>query len=178
MGVTVLVDRALFRTMATFSNGLIRRNAAVWPMTMVMLNTLQSAYAILVMDFNFMLSKKVSIKVFLPIELTALKAMVLIPRFIAVWLWLSLVLVFCSESLAQDQPTEIAPGATVEVDNTGADDRAIERRLQEIFDNLDGLESVQITVDAGVVTLRGEVPSGKLASKPSVLPGGWKASSS
>lgn len=84
---------------------------------------------------------------------------ILSQHFVAGLLWLSLSMGVCTAALAQDQPTEPAPATPVEVENTSADDRAIEQRLQEIFDNLEGLESVQITVDAGVVTLSGEVPS-------------------
>lgn len=84
---------------------------------------------------------------------------------LALSLLLSISLSLSQTALAQQQPApESAPVSTVGVKPT-ADDRAIKKRLQEIFDQLEGLESVEITVDAGVVMLRGEVPSAQVSEQ-------------
>ena len=45
------------------------------------------------------------------------------------------------------------------------DDEAIQKRLSEIFSNVEGLRDVKLSVHAGVVTLRGESPSERLTEK-------------
>ena len=50
-----------------------------------------------------------------------------------------------------------APAATVEARTTPEQDADIARRLREIYDTVDGLGEVRVTVHAGVVSLSGDV---------------------
>ena len=79
--------------------------------------------------------------------------------------FLALTLLLLSPCGIQAQEETPAPLPTVEVVNSDADDDAIAQRLREIFKNLDGLESIQISVEAGVITLSGEVASSQLREK-------------
>ncbi len=60
---------------------------------------------------------------------------------------------------APDDQAEQAPRGTIELDISPADDRAIEKRLREIFANFDGLDQVSIDVASGVVKIGGDVGS-------------------
>lgn len=90
-----------------------------------------------------------------------------IPRAFLVLATLLLVIGPTSQVLGQtDTPnipsgdrTEEAPRGTIALEVDPADDRAIEKRLREIFANLDGLDQVTIDVAAGVVKIGGDVGS-------------------
>ena len=59
----------------------------------------------------------------------------------------------------------------IEVDADAADDAAIRRRLEGIFGSIDGLAGIAVGVEAGVVTLSGEVGSQELDARASRLAG-------
>lgn len=69
-----------------------------------------------------------------------------------------------SNSTAQEAGPVADPGgaapARIAADAGAREDQVIQRRLNEIFANIEGLQGVQIQVQAGVVTLSGEVSSG------------------
>lgn len=56
-------------------------------------------------------------------------------------------------------------GSAIAAGDAAVDDRAIETRIEEIFDELDGLQSVSVVVRSGVVTLRGIVAEAQLADQ-------------
>lgn len=58
---------------------------------------------------------------------------------------------------AQEPPTPDVPAGTISIDADARDDAAIRRRIQDILGQVDGLGGVSVDVDAGVVTLSGEV---------------------
>lgn len=55
--------------------------------------------------------------------------------------------------------TQAAP--RIELRDSAAQDRAIQRRLAQIYAQIDGLETLQVQVRAGVVELDGEVPDAR-----------------
>ncbi len=63
---------------------------------------------------------------------------------------------------ADSGPAVEGPHASAPV---APDDRAIQQRLSGIFSNVEGLRDVKVDVRSGVVTLRGESPSERLAEK-------------
>jgi small conductance mechanosensitive channel len=72
----------------------------------------------------------------------------------------------------QTQPPEPPPASQaprIETASGTATDQAIERRLRGIFDELDGLGGVRISVRGGVVELSGEVLSGELRQRAARL---------
>lgn len=69
---------------------------------------------------------------------------------------LSLVLII-SAAAAQEPLTPDGPAGTISVDADASDDAAIRSRIQDILGQVDGLDGVSVNVDAGVVTLSGEV---------------------
>lgn len=79
----------------------------------------------------------------------------------------ALLLVGIDPVASQTAPKDPAPsnragepaGGTIALETTPAADRAIEKRLREIFANLDGLDQVSIEVTAGVVKIGGDVGS-------------------
>lgn len=67
--------------------------------------------------------------------------------------FLIVLLVFSGAALAQDAAGPIA------VESTTSDDLAIQTRISEILDELDGFEDVTVSVREGVVRLEGTTPS-------------------
>ncbi len=66
---------------------------------------------------------------------------------------------------APTAPTGAAPASRIDTAAGGATDRAIERRLRGIFDELDGLGAIRIAVRSGVVELQGETLSSDLRER-------------
>lgn len=82
--------------------------------------------------------------------------------------WLALILFVLPILASADQLTDlltgksdepVAPDKVISTDASVQDDRKIKRRLQDIFSQLETLKTVEISVNKGVVTLRGEVNS-------------------
>lgn len=73
-------------------------------------------------------------------------------RFTAVLFAIALV---CGPATAED-PEAAAPAPAIDTATGAATDRAIEKRLRGIFEELDGLGDVRIAVQDGVVELTGE----------------------
>lgn len=69
---------------------------------------------------------------------------------------LSLVLA-TSPVVAQEPPAADVPAGTISIDADARDDAAIRRRIRDILGQVEGLGGVSVKVDAGVVTLTGEV---------------------
>ncbi len=61
---------------------------------------------------------------------------------------------FAAPSLAEGEP-EL--DTTIEAESNPSLDRQIERRLGNIYSNLEGLSTIQVTVNEGIVTLSGEI---------------------
>ncbi len=103
------------------------------------------------------------------------------PRFVATLLSWVLTLLLCmggplahgdviDDLLGQESAAESAvePGS-IEVENDVRSDNAIRKRLQGIYAELESLESVEVSVSNGVVTLAGEVVSAQSAERASRL---------
>ena len=58
---------------------------------------------------------------------------------------------------AQEPPAPAEPAGTISVGADAGDDAAIRSRIEGILGQVDGLDDVSVAVDAGVVTLSGEV---------------------
>ncbi len=78
---------------------------------------------------------------------------------------LFLTLILAAPVAAQD--TE--PNGTIKAAEQGPTDRDIDRRIESILSEIDGLEDVFATVKAGVVTLHGQVAEAALATKAEQL---------
>lgn len=94
---------------------------------------------------------------------------IILPYPTALWLAVCTALILSNCALAQELPLTGAPPikdeeptATIAREAGPAEDRAIERRLRAIFTTLEELKDIQVDVQAGVVKLTGEVPSGKV----------------
>ncbi|WP_213995186.1 mechanosensitive ion channel family protein [Arsukibacterium sp.] len=85
--------------------------------------------------------------------------------------WLTLVVTVwclcCSSALAQQAGSD-QPDAEIKVVNA-PQDQAIAARLSEIAGSIAGLEGVQISVNAGVITLQGEVANAQLKDEITVI---------
>ena len=80
----------------------------------------------------------------------------------AIILCIVIVLGFApSQTVAQTEQN----GSAIAAGEAAIDDRAIEMRIEEIFDKLDGLEAVSVVVRSGFVTLRGIVTEAQLADR-------------
>lgn len=66
---------------------------------------------------------------------------------------------FATPSLAQESPT--APAPAIATKTVGSENSDIASRIRSIFAEIDALRDVQVRVSAGVVTLRGTVPSAR-----------------
>jgi len=64
-----------------------------------------------------------------------------------------------AEQLPEPKPSQEEAAPKISAKTSPQQDRAIERRLQQIFSALEGAEDVQVSVRAGVVVLTGEVLS-------------------
>lgn len=64
---------------------------------------------------------------------------------------------FTAPLAAQEPAAQDQPAGTISVDADARDDAAIRRRIQDILDQVEGLGGVSVNVDAGVVSLSGEV---------------------
>ena len=62
--------------------------------------------------------------------------------------------------------TENKAGAITAMPGAG-EDQAIEQRINDIFDELDGLAGISVSVKSGVVNLNGTVTEAVLATAPS-----------
>ncbi len=83
-----------------------------------------------------------------------------------------LALITCLFALAAgmgDYAVAEAQKAGIETDVTASSDAAIEARLMGIFDQIEGLESVDATVRSGVVILRGKVQEARFAARAAEL---------
>ena len=60
---------------------------------------------------------------------------------------------------------EIPTDRAISVDDAGNGDAVIDRRLEDIYDALDGLRGIFVTVRSGVVTLRGRVAERAMAER-------------
>jgi len=60
---------------------------------------------------------------------------------------------------AEEAPPPEPPTTTITVESSAQDDRDIERRLEQLYETVDGLGGVDVEVNAGVVALSGEVAS-------------------
>ncbi len=58
---------------------------------------------------------------------------------------------------AQDRSAEDRPEQTISIQSDAVSDAAIEQRIRSIFAELSAFEKIEVTVDAGVVTLGGSV---------------------
>jgi len=79
---------------------------------------------------------------------------------------------FASAQEGGTPPAPAEPPAQAPVIATGENqptDSEIDRRIEDIFDQIEGLERVFATVNAGVVTLKGQVNESALAERASVL---------
>ena len=74
------------------------------------------------------------------------------------------MLLLIAASLAQAQEN-----GTIATGDTAASDREIDARIEAIFDEIDGLQGVFVTVHSGVVTLRGKVREAALADQAEQL---------
>lgn len=76
--------------------------------------------------------------------------------------------VFGAPLLAQtsDQPT-----GTITVEDSAEQDAAIANRIREILIELDGYEDVTVTVNSGIVTLRGTALDGPAVSRLNEIAG-------
>lgn len=79
-----------------------------------------------------------------------------------------LVLALSSGAKAQQ---EVQTQSAITVEDTAVSDREIDERLEAIFNELDGLRGVFVTVRAGVVTLRGRVAEPAMAERAVALAG-------
>ncbi|GAB4525744.1 MAG: mechanosensitive ion channel family protein [Roseibium sp.] len=70
------------------------------------------------------------------------------------------------QAAAQSEPQ---PSAPIAAETTASGDRAIQRRILGIFEELDGLGQIGVTVASGVVTLRGTVAEAALANQAEEL---------
>ncbi|POF32790.1 mechanosensitive ion channel family protein [Roseibium marinum] len=61
--------------------------------------------------------------------------------------------------------------ATIAAETNASDDRAIQRRIHGIFEELEGLEKITVSVKSGVVTLQGTVAETPLANQARELAG-------
>lgn len=86
-----------------------------------------------------------------------------------------LLVLASSSALAQESGATPAPAGQAEPVIAAGDDRPsdgdIDRRIEEIFSEIEGLDRVTVSVRAGVVTLRGEVPEGALSDQAAGLAG-------
>ncbi|SNY59712.1 Small-conductance mechanosensitive channel [Arsukibacterium tuosuense] len=85
--------------------------------------------------------------------------------------WIQLVLAvgvfYCAGAWAQQAGSE-QPDTEIKVVNA-PQDQAIARRLTDITDSISGLENVEISVNSGVITLRGEVANDQLKDDITVI---------
>ncbi|MEP3889354.1 MAG: mechanosensitive ion channel domain-containing protein [Hellea sp.] len=72
-------------------------------------------------------------------------------RYLAVFMMLALPLSALAQNSSEDPQTPIA------VSSATNSDQKIEDRIANIFDKIDGVQSVTVNVDAGIVTLSGDV---------------------
>ncbi len=63
------------------------------------------------------------------------------------------------DQLPESKPTKVEPAPKISPKVTPEQDQAIERRLEQIFSELEGVEGVRVDVRSGVVALTGEVLS-------------------
>lgn len=59
---------------------------------------------------------------------------------------------------------QVEPEPVIEVSDDKPQDDRIEARIESIFDKIDGLEALEVTVESGVVTLTGDVANDAAAS--------------
>lgn len=79
-------------------------------------------------------------------------------------LGLLILMTYNGSSTAAPATEVTAPTASISTSDTTAADRAIERRLTDLYQHIDGLEKVAPQVDAGVVTLTGTALTSNLAA--------------
>ncbi len=77
----------------------------------------------------------------------------------------------CFSPQAQEPVPAEGPAATIDTQSDSTSDRAIDRRIEDIFTEIDGLSDVTVSVKAGVVTLRGQVTEKPLAIRAGELAG-------
>lgn len=87
-----------------------------------------------------------------------------------------LILVFClCTLLGQGTPlaAQVAgqPSGTITVEDSNEQDAAIARRIREILTELDGYEDVTVTVNSGIVTLRGTALDGPALTRLNEIAG-------
>jgi osmotically-inducible protein OsmY len=70
------------------------------------------------------------------------------------------------QAQTSDQPT-----GTITVDDSAEQDAAIANRIREILMELDGYEDVTVTVNSGIVTLRGTALDGPAVSRLNEIAG-------
>ena len=63
------------------------------------------------------------------------------------------------DQLPASKPSKVEPAPKISAKTTPEQDQAIERRLEQIFSELEGVEGVRVDVRSGVVALTGEVLS-------------------
>ena len=70
------------------------------------------------------------------------------------------ILLMAAPAAAQDRPEPVqgVPNGAISVQDNAATDLAIRQRITRILDEVDAFDSVRVRVDAGIVTLTGEVP--------------------
>lgn len=79
---------------------------------------------------------------------------------------------FLPESaMAQNDGPAAKPDPIIETGEGRPADNEIDQRLEEVFQQIDGLENVFVSVSAGVVTLKGEVADGALSGRAEALAG-------
>ncbi|HSM42203.1 MAG TPA: mechanosensitive ion channel family protein [Afifellaceae bacterium] len=89
---------------------------------------------------------------------------------LAVALMLAAQLALAQDNGAPSQPAA-EPEPVIAAGDNHPSDADIDRRIEEIFREIEGLEGLAVSVKAGVVTLRGEVPEGALSDQAAGLAG-------
>ncbi len=84
---------------------------------------------------------------------------------------LSLVFLANAPALAQETAPAPADVSTIETGQDGPSDQDIDIRIENIFDEIEGLDNVSSSVRSGVVTLRGTVTETTLAERAVQLAG-------
>lgn len=84
--------------------------------------------------------------------------------------WLVLLMCVVSGFASHAQQAEPEPPAqTIDASDTAPDDQTIAERITHIFDEIEALSGVTVSVDAGVVTLSGETMSADAAKQANDL---------